>query len=558
MVILDPILSQIGDWNPQLFRELKGKFKLRNLIICGLIALIFQVLFVAFYAFQLPDPDLAISRSGNYYNQFCYGFKEYSIQPVFLCDSPLKINWQSWWLVQFRALSWSLPALIAPVGGAFLVIDIAQESSRGTLNFIRLSPQSGRSILWGKLLGVPALIYLITLLILPLHLVAAIGAGVSPLFLLSFYLILGLGYILLYSLALLFGLMVGSTGVTNQLNNPTNAGTAVGFLYVSAIQGYMFLNSVTTWSKFNQYLYGNQFGLDVQWFQASISNNFWAANGFAIASVVLVTKGIWYALERKFNTPSRPILSKRQGYICLTFFQVFVLGFLVRQTLPMQINEVEFKTFSLTLLNVLNYLAFLSLIILLTPQRQVLMDWLRYRHLELDNSNRRKSLWQDLIWHESSPAVVAIGICGLISALIILPWATWNGDLRISLSVLVITLSQLLAFVLYALVYQALGFWAKNKRQQTQAIAIFIFLVVLPPIALLILPLPKFLWVIAGYPAVALVNYFELSFNFLIGITAQLGTLSLLGLRLKRTLNEAAQSEMQQLLVEVILETGSS
>ncbi|RQH23304.1 hypothetical protein D5R40_27115 [Okeania hirsuta] len=47
------------------------------------------------------------------------------------------------------------------IGGVYmLVADLAKEKRLGTLNFIRLSPQSIQKILLGKLLGVPILIYL--------------------------------------------------------------------------------------------------------------------------------------------------------------------------------------------------------------------------------------------------------------------------------------------------------------------------------------------------------------------------------------------------------------
>lgn len=37
-------LERLGDWNPQLMRELKGRLKLRNLLIAGVISLLGQFL----------------------------------------------------------------------------------------------------------------------------------------------------------------------------------------------------------------------------------------------------------------------------------------------------------------------------------------------------------------------------------------------------------------------------------------------------------------------------------------------------------------------------------
>ncbi len=58
-------------------------------------------------------------------------------------------------------------------------------------------------------------------------------------------------------------------------------------------------------------------------------------------------------------------------------------------------------------LSLLNLLLFLCLIAALSPHRQVLQDWARYRKQRVFT---RKSFWnralvQDLIWSEKSPAI---------------------------------------------------------------------------------------------------------------------------------------------------------
>ena len=96
------------------------------------------------------------------------------------------------------------------VGGTYALINnLAQEERRGTLNFIRLSPQSETSILIGKLLGVPILIYIITLTAVPLHLWAGYSADIAWGDILGFYAILTACCIFFYSAALLFALVGG-------------------------------------------------------------------------------------------------------------------------------------------------------------------------------------------------------------------------------------------------------------------------------------------------------------------------------------------------------------
>lgn len=47
-------INRIGDWNPQLLREIKGRLKTRNVAIASAISLLGQLLFVMSYYSQLP------------------------------------------------------------------------------------------------------------------------------------------------------------------------------------------------------------------------------------------------------------------------------------------------------------------------------------------------------------------------------------------------------------------------------------------------------------------------------------------------------------------------
>ena len=60
-----------------------------------------------------------------------------------------------------------------------LISDLNRERKSGTFDFIKLSPQSGRSIFIGKLIGVPSLVYLAILSFVPLHLGLALFSGAS-------------------------------------------------------------------------------------------------------------------------------------------------------------------------------------------------------------------------------------------------------------------------------------------------------------------------------------------------------------------------------------------
>ncbi|WP_242072305.1 hypothetical protein [Microcoleus sp. FACHB-68] len=174
------LINRVSDWNSQLFRELKGKFKPRNLATTIAASLIFQGTLVLFLYILLPGEK---DKYSSY--QVCHAIGVGKI------GSNCIINCQEWWVQIFLVVSWILPLILLVCGVGVLIADMAKEERRGTLNFIRLSPQSSESILIGKMLGVPALIYLGVALAIPLHLVSAIGAGVSFSFLFSFYLLNG-------------------------------------------------------------------------------------------------------------------------------------------------------------------------------------------------------------------------------------------------------------------------------------------------------------------------------------------------------------------------------
>lgn len=545
------LLDLMGDWNPQLFRELKGRLKPRNIAIAIGISVVAQVLFLGWFWLQLPKADFPAEVN---FSAYCFGAKTSDFYAFYHCNSPIQINWQAWWLSQFRTIGWLLPIAPVVIGSAFLANDIAQESQRGTLNFIRLSPQSSRTILFGKMLGVPSLIYLLILVAMPLHLISAIGAGVSPLFLVSYYLMTGLGCYLLHSVSLLVGLIMGAHS-GSQLNKSTNTGIGVGAIALCLFQSYMWLNLLTTWARFNyltDYNYSSNNYL-IEWFHLPISDNTAIANVFGVVTMLVAIQGVWYALDRSFNLPNRPLISKRQSYICVTFFELFLLGFLVRSGDP-----AHLKMMGLMFLNALNLAVFFVLTVVLTPQRQPLLDWARYRHT---NSNGR-SLWQDLLWSENSPATVAIGVNGVIVSVILMPWVAFSEAAPIFIygravpstpELLLVLVSQVPAFLTFAAIYQSLVFWARNQKKQQFAFAMLVIQFFTPLVTLFLYgmsnrqPAISGLWVLAGYPVGATFADNFLDFSVLGAIATQIAVLSYFSLNLKKTLQKAGASEFQQL-----------
>ena len=142
-MLLERILDRIGDWNPQLRRELKTRLTLPNLTIATFVSLLVQILTVI-----LPDPRVV--KFNNHY---------WHIDPYWWVPICILLNRELW--------------LTMTIGGTYLIArDFAREIRTGTLNLVNISPAKPLEILFGKLLGVPILVYYAVFLALPLHFVS--------------------------------------------------------------------------------------------------------------------------------------------------------------------------------------------------------------------------------------------------------------------------------------------------------------------------------------------------------------------------------------------------
>ena len=119
------------------------------------------------------------------------------------------------------------------------------------------------------------------------------------------------------------------------------------------------------------------------------------------------------------------LLSKWQSYLLTACFEVTLVGFaspgLAAEPYMSPKNSL-FANFAC--LSLLNFLLFLCLIAALSPHRQVLQDWARYRRerVSLRHGFWNHDLMQDLIWGEKSPALVAIALNLLIFTVPVAGW----------------------------------------------------------------------------------------------------------------------------------------
>ena len=369
------MIDNLGDWNPQFFREVKGRLKPKNLAIVSFASVIGQGLLYLYFNSLLPTVE---TRYGNRYctsNGHCIPDLLGNIQTIK----------ELWWLDLFITMSIIGIFILLAVGSYMLMADITKEKGQNTLNFLRLTPQSAITILGGKMLGVPILVYLFGLLAIPLHLTAGLQANIPLHLILSFYLVLIASCLFVYTASLLFSLVFTGLG-----NFQAWFGSLIIFFFLVTMMGVVLEGNGWTSSSFDwlilfypgtflAYLVESTFiapntigylsieGLNsVNWY-----GNFWWQSitiGFAfiIINYALATVCLWQGVKRRFHNPKDVVISKSQSYFISGLFIVFNLGFTLQGT---YVNNYYSDT-QLAVLYSFNFIFALLLVSALTPHRQ--------------------------------------------------------------------------------------------------------------------------------------------------------------------------------------------
>jgi hypothetical protein len=427
------IIDSLGDWNPQFLRELKGRLHPRNLIVTGIISLLGQFVLLLFFQTQLINQDIVTTIT----NQYCTGAKkDYYAIPTCLQDGSgnLIVNWQSWWLDIFIWLS-IIGSFSLLVAGTYLVINnLATEERQDTLNFIRLTPQSPQTILLGKILGVPILVYLGVALAIPLHLWSGLSASIPLWKIFCFWAIVVATCLLYFSAALLFGLTANFLG---GFQSWLGSGTVLGFLILT--QQIKFTNESSEYgivalgllnpfyliphlseSSFPSFL-GYSFATislgNFHWFGIPLGASFVTLVGFCLVNYLIITKLIWQGLERCYLDPSVTILSKKHSYLLATYFQLVTLGCATWQKLLFENNRDRYLlSLNLGTLMFFDFFLFMYLIAAISPHRPMLYDWARYQHIyNRKRLGEKSNLFKDMMWGEKSPALLAMAVNVIIT-----------------------------------------------------------------------------------------------------------------------------------------------
>ncbi|OKH16999.1 hypothetical protein [[Limnothrix rosea] IAM M-220] len=419
------LLDHIGDWNPQLFRELKGRFRRRNLAIAIGTSLVAQLLMLLGYLGSLPDPLLK-----NTYSRYCTGYNDEYWRSSYECIATTMgdtwdINWQLWNLDLFVCLTIVGMGLLLIVGSHLISADLIKEEKRGTMGFVRLSPQALHRIIIGKILGVPSLVYLGIALALPLHFWAGLQAGIALPWIGMVYLVAIAACIASYSLSTMWS-FVGQDFF----------GGFQAWLYSGALGFYLMIMTIaglesnlpsnTPFDWLRMFYPGNIFyylvdgnSLDVEMVHYFEPNGWFAMEWFHSTgwSVGLLGLGLmaghyfvltaiaWQGIQRRFYEPQATMISKRTAYAVAILTTFLMTGFAA-------VGEREYRLMdNFETLQVFSLALFFSLTFCLTPTRQRVQDWFRDRH----TGRYAQRFWSDLLWGDRSPALLAIGVMLLLS-----------------------------------------------------------------------------------------------------------------------------------------------
>jgi hypothetical protein len=386
--VLNLDLNQWDNLNPQLLRELKSRLNWRNSLITVALSIVSQLLLIMTFVAKLPQTpgrgqDYCLEKS----NSLCV------TDPL----GNILIDWPRWWGHASVALSWSMVYVLALGGVYLLASNFSQEERRGTLDFIRLSPQKAGTIIIGKFSGVPILVYLGVALALPLQLHAVNQAGISRLSVLSWDILMLMVSLLLYGGGVLAALWFKAPAIML-------TGAAAYLVYPNAAYSMKWVAS-------------NNLS-ELKWYTLSLDNNlpyYWVFSMLAALGVYW----LFQALKRRYLKPKSIVLSKPQSYLWSCLYHLFLLGFCL--SLSVLASEEHQWRFHAPL-GFAHYDEFIAdqgtsetIVILFGTAWLLLLIPHRSTQPKQPNHSKRSDPWlKSLILDDHSPAILAVALNVLI------------------------------------------------------------------------------------------------------------------------------------------------
>ncbi|MDJ0798778.1 MAG: hypothetical protein QNJ51_18490 [Calothrix sp. MO_167.B12] len=558
--MMDNFMDKLGDYNPQLFREIKGRIKPRNLLLTVTISLVSQFLLLMGFLAQLPsspEPDKAFF---NVSNRYCTGNNFKYTYPQCLLDNSghVIINWQTWSVDLFVWVSIIFVFALLVIGTYLLINDLANEERRDTLNFLRLTPQTPQAIFTGKMMGVPILLYLAVAIAIPLHLWSGFAGNIPFPLILSFYGVLLAGCICYYSAGLLFALIGSWLG---GFQSWLASGTVLGFLLLS-LNALFHVNSEFSASFirfFNPCFFipnlenipiykSGETWQNFHWLSINLGTNELALVIFAIINFAVLNYFIWQGLQRCFRDSNNTMLGKEKSYLFMSYFAIVTVG----------CTYTDRMAENLFYLLCLNFCAFLYLVAAITPHRQSLIDWARYRHINFKNNwhDGNNDLTQDSVTKDKSPAILALTINAIIAiACISSVLIVTNASLRDKGNGFIALGLAFSLALLYVVIVQ-ISLFMKTKHRVIASIFILGAVMILPLIVVAVLfhnpEKYTFLWLFSS-----LAPLFPLSMNSsrvlaegLLAIVCHLAIAGFLRSKFLKNLYKAGESQTKAMMAK--------
>jgi hypothetical protein len=568
---LGKIVDRVGDSNPQIFRELKERLTPRNLGIAIVASLLIQGFTLLYFNGQIPvaAPEVAsierletnrsptdnqLRANDQVYSKYCQGSQKDARTDRCQLDSngSFKINWRIWRSDVANCLSWiiSFGTILGSV--YMLVADLVREEKRGTLNFIRLSPQSAQKIFIGKILGVPILVYLAAALMLPLHVSLGLSAGGTlPLFV-SWYATIGATWWLFASAAVLYTILGGGQAIVTTMGTALPLCFALGIVnnhLVEAINGIQWRTQISE-----------------SWFGLPIHRSALYFDAFEIGCCLVASYWVWQALDRRYLNPTATAIGKQQSYLINLCWQLWIGGFALPLLFADPVQYWRTRQL-LSWLAIADFMALLLSIALLLPSKQALQDWSSHRR---ERTHLGRKFWQrdlvrDLMSNDKSPALLTIAINVGMAMAVWLPvsllanikiptgmkfddWSAPGIELKLAAAVCIAAALMLI----YATIAH-LGLFLKVKKRNVWIVAIVGGLTVLPLIGAYVLSPTR---VPTGLAAIfilfspfAPIGLSQLSLGTIFAsFVAQLGVFATLARQLQRQLQISGRSQSQELL----------
>jgi hypothetical protein len=442
-------MDAIGDWNPQLLRELKSRLQWRKVLMVLALSIAIQGMLIGFQIQRLPTTSISIMNSLTY----CQTAYEYSC--VLDAQKQPIIMWAKWWedLAVYSSIVMFVSMIV--LGVYFIASSFYQEDRRGTLDFLRLTPQNARSIILGKILGIPILLYLAVICVFPLQFYAVQHAHLSRLNVLTWDLAMLALSLLFYLGAILMTLWCKAIPIFVTI---LSLGLSVVMVRASLRWRGEFDENTLQW-------YGIQLG--------NHPFSFLLLTAMAGLGIYWLAK----AIARRYHQPNASSLSRVQSYFWSLSYHLFLLGFcMIYKYLPGQHKLASHLSFDSSFHDagyggsdvfpqvflILAVIWLMLLIPLLLPSKQSLLSWVR----------QVKQPWPQMLWDDRSPAILAmIANLGIGLMVWIVPVVIDNSDNSLSsmwLGIYLVVLGLIISVILmgiYSTVAHLGLFWQmRNAR----------------------------------------------------------------------------------------------